>query len=362
LEEVLLAIESSCDDTGLALITYDNDNRIGGFSVIKEFRASQSHEAYGGVVPELAAREHLKALPLGFKYLSISNPKEMQRLSRIVVTSGPGLLGSLSVGGNFASGLAETLNLPLHGVNHLNGHLFSPFIKERVIPPEFVALIVSGGHTLILHVQYEKGRSINRILGETLDDAAGEAFDKGANLLGISYPGGAKLAAMADEGEEYFSKYGLEVPTLLSYKVMSGVPNLSFSGIKSAFARLVKAEKETPNLSLINGSYSPNILPMLLQRAVIETLIDKLAFAFKFFKLNPNLPIAVSGGVAGNNYLRRRLTKVFPNTIFVAREYATDNGVMIGFAALCDASLDFTITRYSGGYGGSKPHFSIDEL
>src|SRR5216110_1717339 len=223
----VLGFETSCDETGVAI--YDTQRGLLAQALHSQVAM---HEAYGGVVPEIASRDHIRRLvPLTRQVLEIAK-KEIEDLGAIGYTEGPGLAGALLVGASFARGLAYALGIPAIGVHHLEGHLLSPLLSERAPRFPFVALLVSGGHTQLMRVE---GVGKYALLGETLDDAAGEAFDKTAKLLGLGYPGGPALSALAERGTP--GRYSLPRPMLAS-----GDLDFSFSGLKTAVLMLVRKE------------------------------------------------------------------------------------------------------------------------
>src|SRR5436190_7660387 len=232
---LVLGIETSCDETGVAL--YD----CGAGRLLAHAVHSQvaMHEAYGGVVPELASRDHIQRLvPLTRRILDEAG-RRIGDLGGIGYTEGPGLAGALLVGASFAHALGESLGIPVIGIHHLEGHLLSPLLSERQPAFPFVALLVSGGHTQLMQVE---GVGCYRLLGETQDDAAGEAFDKTAKLLGLGYPGGPALSALAESGKP--GRYQLPRPMLTS-----GDLDFSFSGLKTAALMLVKPGGEPADIA-----------------------------------------------------------------------------------------------------------------
>lgn len=308
---LVLGIESSCDETGIAL--YDTSEGLLAHALHSQI---SMHAEYGGVVPELASRDHIRrVLPLTNIVLSKSN-KTLKDIKGIAYTQGPGLAGALLVGTSVAESLAFALNIPSVGVHHLEGHLLAPLLEPN--PPQFpfVALLVSGGHSQLMRVdgigQYE-------LLGDTLDDAAGEAFDKTAKLLDLGYPGGPALAKLALEGAH--SRFKLPRPLL-----HSGDLNFSFSGLKTSVLSLVNTHAP------LNHAHKADIA-FEFQEAVTEVLATKCISALKQTKLKS---LIVSGGVGANQRLRQRLnemTKQHDYTVSYPRlEFCTDNGAMIAFA------------------------------
>ena len=305
---LVLGIETSCDETGVAL--YDRDQgRLLAHAVHSQV---SMHEAYGGVVPELASRDHIQRLvPLTRLVLDRAG-RRMDQLKGIGYTEGPGLAGALLVGASFAHALGESLAIPVLGIHHLEGHLLSPLLSARRPEFPFVALLVSGGHTQLMRVDGVGGY---RLLGETQDDAAGEAFDKTAKLLGLGYPGGPALSALAESGKP--GRYPLPRPMLAS-----GDLDFSFSGLKTAALMLVK-----------QGGQPADIARAFVD-AVVEVLVAKCLRALEQEGLRS---LVVAGGVGANKQLRatldaearkRRFEVYYPEP-----ELCTDNGAMIAFAA-----------------------------
>lgn len=305
---LVLGIETSCDETAAAVVQ-------DGQEIISNVILSQNiHEIYGGVVPELASREHLKTIiPVVEKSLHQAGAG-LEEIDGIAVTYGPGLVGSLLIGLCFAKGIAYSYQKPLLGVNHLEGHLFSNFLEHPDFTTPFVCLIISGGHTLLVYVS-QPGRY--QVLGETRDDAAGEAFDKVGFLLGLGYPAGPKLDELAKSGHPDAIRFPRAYLKKESY-------DFSFSGIKTAVAlywEKLSGEERKEKLADIAASF---------QEAVVDVLVDKLVKAASQRKVDR---MALSGGVACNSRLRERLTQkearlgiklYYPNP-----SLCTDNGAMI---------------------------------
>jgi N6-L-threonylcarbamoyladenine synthase len=308
---LVLGIETSCDETGIAL--YDTKQGLLGHALHSQIKM---HAEYGGVVPELASRDHIRrALPLTTQVLTQANV-DLREIDAIAYTQGPGLAGALLVGTSIAESLAFALDLPTIGVHHLEGHLLSPLLEENPPAFPFVALLVSGGHTQLMRVdgigQYE-------LLGDTLDDAAGEAFDKTAKLLGLPYPGGPAISALAEQGKT--SQFKLPRPMLTS-----GDLNFSFSGLKTAVLTLVTQHQPITDEIRANIAHA-------FQEAAVEVLASKCKAALKQTGLSR---LVVSGGVGANRRLRTELNKAASKRgfeVFYPRmEFCTDNGAMIAFA------------------------------
>jgi N6-L-threonylcarbamoyladenine synthase len=304
---LVLGFESSCDETGVAL--YDTEHGLLSHSQV------EMHAEFGGVVPELASRDHIRrALPLTELVLKQAN-KTLKDIDGIAYTQGPGLAGALLVGTSIAQSLAFSLNVPSIGVHHLEGHLLAPLLEEN--PPKFpfVALLVSGGHSQLMRVD---GIGEYELLGDTLDDAAGEAFDKTAKLLGLGYPGGPALARLAEQGKERFK---LPRPMLNSKDL-----KFSFSGLKTAVLTLVN------NNQPLTDDIKKDIA-WEFQEAVTEILTIKCMAALRETGLDN---LIVSGGVGANTRLRERLNattkKKLCKVSYPRLEFCTDNGAMIAFA------------------------------
>ncbi len=304
----VLGIETSCDETGVAL--YDTAQGLLAQALHSQVDV---HAAYGGVVPELASRDHIRRLPLLIRQTIHQADVSLQALDAIAYTAGPGLAGALLVGASVAVSMAWALKIPALPVHHLEGHLLSPLLGED--PPQypFVALLVSGGHTQFMAVE---GLGQYRLLGETVDDAAGEAFDKTAQLLGLAYPGGPALAQLARQGNP--RRFTLPRPLL-----HSGDLNLSFSGLKTAVALLVKARPADDRADIAAA----------FEEAVVDVLCHKALLALQQTQLKQ---LVVAGGVGANQHLRRelarRLRSVGARVSFPPLELCTDNGAMIAYA------------------------------
>ena len=307
---LVLGIESSCDETGIAL--YDSDRGLLAHALHSQVKM---HAEYGGVVPELASRDHIRrVLPLTEKVLREAG-LPLQETDAIAYTQGPGLSGALLVGASMAEALAFALRIPAIGIHHLEGHLLAPLLEENPPAFPFVALLVSGGHTQLMRVsgigQYE-------LLGDTLDDAAGEAFDKTAKLLGLDYPGGPQISRLAEQG--HAGSYKLPRPML-----NSGNLDFSFSGLKTA---VLTAVNESPLDDVARAD-----IACAFQEAVVDVLSAKCAAALKQTGL---ARLIVSGGVGANKQLRAALNAAAVKNNFAVYyprlEFCTDNGAMIAFA------------------------------
>jgi N6-L-threonylcarbamoyladenine synthase len=311
----VLAIESSCDELAIAILERD------GKTLLANVVHSQVelHARYGGIVPELASRDHVARLePVLEKALTTAGVK-LSTIDAFAVTSGPGLIGSLLCGVEFAKGLALAAEKPLLGIHHLEGHLAAAFLEDPAPEPPFIALLVSGGHTSLIQVK-DLGEPY-RLLGSTRDDAAGEAFDKTAKLLGLGYPGGVAIDRLSQ---------GRDATRFKFPKLMPGKDNLdfSFSGLKTAAAKLIR-ERATPLEGEELGDFCASF-----QSAVVENLITK---AFRATHLHRTPRLVLAGGVAANSRLRERaIEKSRREQIRVflpSRANCTDNAAMIARAA-----------------------------
>jgi len=307
---IVLGIETSCDETGVAL--YDSARGLRAHALYSQVKL---HAEYGGVVPELASRDHVrKLLPLVREAMR-SGGIGMRELGGVAYTAGPGLIGALLVGAATARALAWALDVPAIGVHHMEGHLLAPLLEPDPPAPPFVALLVSGGHTQLVDV-----RAIGdyRLLGETLDDAIGEAFDKTAKLIGLPYPGGPELARLAVEGRP---------GTFTFSRPMTDRPGLdfSFSGLKTQVLLAWQACDQSPQTraDLARG----------FEDAAVETLAIKCARALQ---QTGSSTLVVAGGVGANRQLRTRLAELAATrgvrVCFPRPEFCTDNGAMIAFA------------------------------
>ena len=307
---LVLGVESSCDETGLAL--YDS-----GLGLLTQALHSQValHEDYGGVVPELASRDHVrKVTPLTHRVLADAD-KTLDDLDAISYTAGPGLMGALLVGASFAKSLAWSLNIPALGIHHMEAHLLAPLINRGAqdLGLPFVALLVSGGHTQLVYV---KGLGDYDILGESVDDAAGEAFDKTAKLLGLGYPGGPKIAAEAERGDSQRFRFP---------RPMTDRPGLdfSFSGLKTYALNTVQS------LAPINQQDIADV-SAAFEIAAVDTLVIKCRRAIE---QTGATQLIIAGGVSANKRLRAELEeKLRAEVVYAPLDLCTDNGAMIAYA------------------------------
>jgi N6-L-threonylcarbamoyladenine synthase len=307
---LVLGIETSCDETGIAL--YDTGQGLRAHALHSQVTL---HADYGGVVPELASRDHIRrVLPLTREVLREAGTT-LAELDAVAYTAGPGLAGALLVGAGIGTSLAYALGIPAIGIHHLEGHLLSPLLADPAPGFPFVALLVSGGHTQLMRVG---GVGDYTLLGETLDDAAGEAFDKSAKLLGLGYPGGPAIAALAASGRT--GKYPLPRPMLHSDNL-----DFSFSGLKTAVLTAVRA--------LPPDAQAHADLAAELQSAIVDVLVGKSIAALEQSGLTR---LVVAGGVGANHQLRAQLNAAAQRrgyTVYYPPfEFCTDNGAMIAFA------------------------------
>ena len=307
-----LGIETSCDETAVAV--YDSEQGIIGESVFSQI---DLHAEYGGVVPELASRDHCKKIIQVFK--DATKSVDLKSIDQIAYTAGPGLLGALLIGESFAKGLALSLNIPLIPVNHLEGHLVSPSMEFKDIKPPYICLLVSGGHSMIVDV---KAMGEYEILGQSVDDAIGEAFDKCGKRMGCSYPAGQEIDKLAQTGDP--KRFSFPISNLKTYDV-------SYSGLKTAFTNFLnKEEQKHPNFIQENL----NDLCASLQYTLVQIILNKIEKTAKDFNLNQ---IVIGGGVAANSEIRQELERAASlyqwEVFFPPLSYSTDNAAMIGIAA-----------------------------
>jgi tRNA N6-adenosine threonylcarbamoyltransferase len=328
----VLGIETSCDETGVAL--YDTERGLLADALHSQVAM---HQAFGGVVPELASRDHIeRVIPLTQRVLAHAGIG-VGDIDAIAYTQGPGLAGALLVGASVANGLGFALSKPVIGVHHLEGHLLSPLLATPAPTFPFVALLVSGGHTQFFEVE---GIGRYRLVGDTLDDAAGEAFDKTAQLLGLPYPGGPALAAIAEEGRP--GAIALPRPML-----DSGNLDVSFSGLKTAVALRAREASAGGDPAALSASRKADIAHAF-QAAVVDVLVAKSVQALGQTKFDT---LVVAGGVGANRLLRARLKDALAarnaNVYFPEPQYCTDNGAMIAMAGaqrLLQASGDYAFS------------------
>lgn len=336
---LILGIESSCDETGVAL--YDTAGTLLAHALHSQILM---HREYGGVVPELASRDHIRrTVPLLRKVLSDSG-RALAQVDAVAYTQGPGLAGALLVGAAFAEGLAASLGVPTIPVHHLEGHLLSPLLSRTPPTFPFIALLVSGGHSQLMRVT---GIGQYKLLGETLDDAAGEAFDKTAKLLGLPYPGGPALAELAERGQPD----AIDLPRPMLH---SGDLDFSFSGLKTAVLTKVRAigtPSEQQRADIARG----------FQQAIVEVLVKKSLRAVRQSGLKR---LVVAGGVGANRELRRQLdaaaAKQRITVYYPELEFCTDNGAMIALAGALRFQAGASI-KPAGAFA-VRPRWPLAEL
>jgi N6-L-threonylcarbamoyladenine synthase len=313
---VILAIETSCDDTCAALITADGEIRANVIS------SQGVHDKFGGVVPEIASRHHLTLLPPVIDEALRDAGATLDDVELVAATRGPGLVAALLVGFCSAKAIAAARELPFAPVDHLHGHLAASFLKPTEFEPPFLALIASGGHTLLIDVR-DHGPEL-RILGQTLDDAAGEAFDKGARLLGLGYPGGAALERLAADGD----------PEAFDFPVSQRMPGLdfSFAGLKTALLYKIR-DLGSPEAQRLRADLAASY-----QGAIVEALLIRVKRALKASGASR---LAVGGGVAANGPLRLALEGLGVELDVPPRALCTDNAAMIASAARYTSAMPF---------------------
>jgi N6-L-threonylcarbamoyladenine synthase len=326
---LVLGIETSCDETGVAL--YDSERGLLAQALHSQVAM---HADYGGVVPELASRDHIRrVLPLSRQVMSEAAIAP-EAIDAIAFTQGPGLAGALLVGASTACALAFALNIPAIGVHHLEGHLLSPLLSKRPPSFPFVALLVSGGHTQLLHA---KALGHYELLGDTLDDAAGEAFDKSAKLMGLGYPGGPAIAKLAEHG--HAGRYTLPRPLM-----HSGSLDFSFSGLKTAV--LNQVNKAGPMDETMKANLAAEV-----QEAITDVLVKKAGMAMQRTGAQQ---LVIAGGVSANHVLRRKLAaasvgargKPAFEVFFPELSLCTDNGAMIALVGALHLAQQPVIPPY----------------
>lgn len=337
----ILGLETSCDETGIAV--YDSERGLLAQALHSQVAM---HQAYGGVVPELASRDHIaRTLPLVQQTLYLAGLR-LHDVDAIAYTRGPGLAGALLVGAGLASALAMAADKPLLGIHHLEGHLLSPLLSDPKLDFPFVALLVSGGHTMLLDVA---ALGSYRLLGETVDDAAGEAFDKSAKLLGLGYPGGPELARMADFGSP-------EAFTLPRPMMHSGSLDFSFAGLKTAV--LTRINQMGVNVCEQNRAN----LAAATQEAITDVLAKK---AMDAMRQTGRGTLVVAGGVGANRRLREKLDASCRlaglQVRYPALEWCTDNGPMIAYAACRRIQAGLARPRHSYAFD-IKPRWDLSAL
>ncbi len=332
----ILGIETSCDETGIAI--YDDEKGLLAHQLYSQVKL---HADYGGVVPELASRDHSrKIIPLIRQTLAEANCSS-DDIDGVAYTAGPGLVGALLVGASVARSLAYAWGKPAVAVHHMEGHLLAPMLEEHKPDFPFLALLVSGGHTQMVRVD---GIGRYKVMGESIDDAAGEAFDKTAKLLGLDYPGGPRLSKLAEKGDS--SRFTFPRP-------MTTKPGLdfSFSGLKTSAANTIRAES--------NDDQTRADIARAFEDAVVDTLAIKLKRALKETGLKR---LVVAGGVSANTHLREQLELLMKKRggeVFYPRlEFCADNGAMIAYAGMQRLKANQTV----GLEISATPRWPMDEL
>ena len=336
----VLGIETSCDETGIAI--YDDEQ---GLIANQLYSQIKLHADYGGVVPELASRDHIrKTVPLIQAALKEANLTSAD-IDGVAYTAGPGLVGALMVGSSIGRSLAYAWNVPAVAVHHMEGHLLAPMLEDN--PPQypFVALLVSGGHTQLISVT---GIGQYRLMGESIDDAAGEAFDKTAKLLGLDYPGGAKLSKLAEQGDS--SRFHFPRP-------MTDRPGLdfSFSGLKTAAANTIHQYSQSIELD----EQTKADIARAFEDALVDTLLIKSRRALEQTGFNR---LVIAGGVSANKTLRNKLAELMAQRkgqVYYPRiEFCTDNGAMIAYAGM----IHLKQQQYSDLAINVRPRWPLSEL
>ena len=343
---LFLGFESSCDETGVALIEVQE---TGTPVLLADALHSQvaMHQAYGGVVPELASRDHLQRLVPLLREVLATSGKTLAQVDAICYTRGPGLAGALLTGAGFAAALAAGLGKPIMGVHHLEGHLLSPLLSAD--PPEapYIALLVSGGHTQLMRVD---GIGRYQLLGETIDDAAGEAFDKSAKLLGLGYPGGPALAQLALQGQG--DAFALPRPLLHSKNL-----DFSFAGLKTAVLTQANKLQAAGELETRKADLAAST-----QAAIVDVLVKKSMAALKQEGLKR---LVIAGGVGANSLLRQQLglacAKFSARLHYPELRLCTDNGAMIALAAALRWQAG--VAQFQDDYAFDvKPRWDLQEM
>lgn len=335
----ILGIETSCDETGVAI--YETN---AGLLAEGLFSQVELHARFGGVVPELASRDHIAKLTPMIREVLANADLQFSELDAVAYTAGPGLVGALMVGGSLATALAVGLGIPVIPVHHMEAHLLVTMLEDDPPTLPFLALLVSGGHTLLVEA---KAIGDYRIVGETLDDAAGEAFDKVARLLSLPYPGGPALAALAEEGDPI----AFEFPRPMRHKGL----DFSFSGLKTAVRVALERAK------LLDGTLEEGVrkdIAASFQAAAVDSLVEKSIAALKH---TGNNKLVVAGGVGANQQLRRKLRQACSElgaTVYYPRPaLCTDNGAMIAYAGWCRRHEAQSSARII-----ARPRWPLDEL
>lgn len=309
---IIMGIESSCDETSVSIV--EDGRRILSNTVFSQIKI---HKKFGGVVPEIASREHLQAINYVVEESLKEANKSFSDIDLIAVTKGPGLVGALLVGISYSKGLALALNKPIIGVNHMEGHICANYLEYRDLEPPFISLVVSGGHTYLVEV---KSYTEYKVIGQTRDDAAGESFDKVSRALNLGYPGGPAIQKASELG----NKHAIDFPRIMLEK---NSYDFSFSGLKTAVLNYINKEK------MQNGEISVNDVAASFQEAVVEVLVEK---SLRLIKEKGYKKFVLSGGVAANKSLKEtfkhKLDKLGVEFYYPSIELSTDNAAMIASA------------------------------
>ncbi len=339
---LILGIETSCDETATAL--YDSEKGLIGHKVFSQI---DLHNQYGGVVPELASRDHVKKLLPMVDHLINETGKSINDLDAIAYTAGPGLSGALLVGSVMANGLAFSLGIPSVPIHHMEAHLLAPLLEQDSANMPFIALLVSGGHTLLIKVE---SKGDYEIIGQTLDDAAGEAFDKGAKLLGLAYPGGPEISRLAESG----TKGAFTFPRPLSKDKKN--LDFSFSGLKTSLMYRVNQLK----LDELFTDQCRADLAFAYEEAIVDSLVEKTHRAVEKNNVDS---VIIAGGVGANKKLRSKMSETFHKksveVVFPSLEFCTDNAAMIALTG----SYRFQQGIHNENYQITvNPRWSIDKI
>ena len=335
---IILAIESSCDETSIAIVK-------NGREVLSNVISSQidTHRVFGGVVPEIASRKHIEVIDLVIDEALEQANKNFSDIDAIAVTYGPGLVGALLVGVSYAKSLAYTLKKPLIPVHHIEGHIYANYIEDKDLKPPFISLVISGGHT---HIVYVEDYGNFKILGKTRDDACGEAFDKVARTIGLKYPGGPEIDKLAKTGD----KYAIELPRVM---IDTDDYDFSFSGLKSAVLNFVNKSKMT-NLPFKNEDLAASF-----QQAVSDVLVFK---TIKACKENNIKILTLAGGVSANSFLRKSMQdacdKEGIKLCVPSLKLCTDNAAMIG----CAGYYEFIKGNFASLDLNAYPNLKLDNI
>jgi len=340
--DTVLGIETSCDETGVALYSGSR-----GLLVHRLHSQVDLHAEYGGVVPELASRDHVRKLAPLIRSVLAEAGLEREKVAGVAYTAGPGLVGALLTGAAVASSLAWSWGVPVVGIHHMEGHLLAPMLEEQAPGFPFVALLVSGGHTMLVRVE---GVGRYRLLGESLDDAAGEAFDKTAKLLGLGYPGGPALAALAEKGDPRRFRFP---------RPMTDRPGLdfSFSGLKTYTLTTLREKSRG-----VTGDALARLkadIARAFEDAVVDTLVLKCRRAVRACGIRT---LVLAGGVAANRRLRQKMEVMMAaeggRTFYPRLEFCTDNGAMIAYAGW----QRLLAGERTGPGFNARPRWSLTEL